>query len=136
VVYAEGVGAFGFFEATADVSELTRAMVFTKADGPKDRPGIQNLTDAEAAAMAAEDPDSHLRDLYTAIDGGDSPSWTVYVQVMPYEDAAGYRFNPFDLTKVWPHGDYPLQPVGRIVLNSGVSSQIDSAGPSPVGGMG
>ena len=57
--------------------------------------------------MTAQDPDYHLRDLHTAIASGDHPSWTVKVQVMPFEDAADYRFNPFDLTKVWPHADYP-----------------------------
>jgi catalase len=78
---------------------------------------IQNFTNAEAAAMAAQDPDHHLRDLRTAISRGDHPSWTVQIQVMPFEAAAGYRFNPFDLTKVWPHGDYPPITIGTITLN-------------------
>jgi catalase len=79
--------------------------------------GIQNFTNAEAAAMAAQDPDHHLRDLRTAISRGEHPSWTVQIQVMPFEAAAGYRFNPFDLTKVWPHGDFPPITIGRITLN-------------------
>ncbi|MFJ8742117.1 catalase [Embleya sp. NPDC127516] len=79
--------------------------------------GIENFTDAEAAAQAGEDRDFHIRDLRDAITGGDHPSWTLHVQVMPFEDAANYRFNPFDLTKVWPHGDYPLIEVGRMTLN-------------------
>lgn len=79
--------------------------------------GIQNFTDADAKAMTAEDPDFHRRDLRQAIEKGDFPSWTLNMQIMPYEDAAKYRFNPFDLTKVWPHGDYPLIPVGRLVLD-------------------
>ena len=79
--------------------------------------GIENFTDAEAAAMVSQDPDFHRRDLYQAIKRGEYPSWTLYVQVMPYEDAPGYRFNPFDLTKVWPHADYPLRRVGRLTLN-------------------
>src|SRR5215472_4836298 len=79
--------------------------------------GIQNFTNEEAAAMMAADPDCHLRDLRTAIDRGDYPSWTVQIQVMPFADAAGYRFNPFDLTKVWPHGDYPPIAIGKITLN-------------------
>lgn len=79
--------------------------------------GIENFTDAEAKAMTAEDPDFHRRDLRTAIDQGNYPSWTLKVQIMPFEDAANYRFNPFDLTKVWPHGDYPLHEVGRMVLD-------------------
>jgi catalase len=79
--------------------------------------GIKNFTDAEAAEHTALDRDFHLRDLSHAIDAGDHPSWTVQVQVMPFEDAADYRFNPFDLTKVWPHGDYPPINIGRFVLN-------------------
>jgi catalase len=79
--------------------------------------GIENLTDAEAHAIAAQDPDAHVRDLYEAIRRGDFPSWTVQVQVMPYADAADYRFNPFDLTKVWPHSDYPPITIGRITLD-------------------
>ncbi|MFJ2606681.1 catalase [Streptomyces sp. NPDC087425] len=79
--------------------------------------GIDFLTQADADRLAGEDPDLHRRDLFDAIKGGEHPSWTVYVQVMPFEDAPGYRFNPFDLTKVWPHGDYPLIEVGRMTLN-------------------
>ena len=79
--------------------------------------GIKNFTDAEAKAMVAEDPDFHMRDLFDAIERNDHPSWTLYMQIMPFEEAATYRFNPFDLTKVWPHGDYPLIKVGRLVLN-------------------
>jgi catalase len=78
--------------------------------------GIQNFTNAEAKAMRSEDPDYHRRDLWESIARCDYPSWTLQVQIMPYEDAAGYRFNPFDLTKVWPHSDYPPITVGRFVL--------------------
>ena len=67
--------------------------------------------------MAAEEPDFHLRDLYEAIERGDAPGWTARMQIMPFEDAADYRFNPFDLTKVWPHGDYPPITIGRMVLD-------------------
>ncbi|MFI0357891.1 catalase [Actinomadura sp. 9N407] len=76
--------------------------------------GIKNFTAAEADA---QDPDVHIRDLYTAIQRGDHPSWTVQVQVMPFEDAADYRFNPFDLTKVWPHADYEPITIGTWTLN-------------------
>ncbi len=79
--------------------------------------GVQSLTDAEAKAMVAEDPDVHLRDLYQAIARGEHPSWTLFMQIMPFDEAADYRFNPFDLTKVWPHHDYPLVRVGRMVLD-------------------
>ncbi|APU18264.1 catalase [Actinoalloteichus sp. GBA129-24] len=79
--------------------------------------GIDFLTSSEAATLAGENADHHIADLWDAIVAGDHPSWTLHVQVMPYEDAADYRFNPFDLTKVWPHGDYPLIKVGRLVLD-------------------
>src|SRR6202012_2240182 len=71
----------------------------------------------DADRLAGENADAHRQDLWQAIDRGDHPSWTLYVQVMPFEDAPDYRFNPFDLTKVWPHGDYPLIEVGRMTRN-------------------
>ena len=79
--------------------------------------GIENFTAADAQAVAAEDKDYHLRDLYNSIAKGDAPEWRLEMQVMPFEDAADYRFNPFDLTKVWPHTDYPNIPIGRMVLD-------------------
>ncbi len=79
--------------------------------------GIENMTNEEAERLAGVDADFHRRDLVEAIERGDYPSWTLYVQVMPYEDAKTYRFNPFDLTKVWPHSDYPLIKVGKMTLN-------------------
>jgi catalase len=79
--------------------------------------GIECLTEGEAEALAGKDPDSHQRDLRESIERGDFPSWTVHVQIMPVAEAAQYRFNPFDLTKVWPHADYPLHEVGRMELN-------------------
>ncbi|MEV0381840.1 catalase [Nonomuraea sp. NPDC050643] len=82
----------------------------------KTEQGIRNYTADEAAALLV-DPDHHTRDLHTAIARGDHPSWTVNVQIMPFEDAADYRFNPFDLTKVWPHSDYPEITIGRFTLN-------------------
>jgi catalase len=83
----------------------------------KTEQGIQNFTDAEATAMRAEDLDCHRRDLRDAIERKDYPSWRLEMQIMPYEDAANYRFNPFDVTKVWPHKDYPPITVGRFVLD-------------------
>lgn len=83
----------------------------------KTEQGIENLTDGEAKAMAAEDPDYHLRDLHESIERGDHPSWRLEMQIMPFDEAADYRFNPFDLTKVWPHSDYPPITIGRMVLD-------------------
>jgi catalase len=79
--------------------------------------GIENFTLAEADAMVAEDPDFHRRDLWNTIGRGDAPEWRLEMQIMPFEEAAGYRFNPFDLTKVWPHADYPPITIGRLVLD-------------------
>ena len=79
--------------------------------------GIGYLPQADADRIAGEDSDYYIRDLFKNIKQGNHPSWTLYVQVMPYAEAADYRFNPFDLTKVWPKGDYPLIKVGRWVLD-------------------
>ncbi len=79
--------------------------------------GIECFTQEEADKMAGEDSDYHMRDLFDAIKRGDHPSWTLHVQIMPFKDAETYRFNPFDLTKVWPHGDYPLIRVGKLTLD-------------------
>jgi catalase len=79
--------------------------------------GIEFLTQQEADKLAGESPDYHRQDLFEAIRDGDHPSWTLHVQVMPFEEAKDYRFNPFDLTKVWPHGDYPLIKVGTMTLD-------------------
>ncbi len=79
--------------------------------------GIQNFTREEAIRMAGENPDYATQDLFAAIASANFPTWTLKVQIMPLEDAKTYRFNPFDLTKVWPHKDYPLITIGRMVLN-------------------
>ncbi len=79
--------------------------------------GIENLTDAEAAEIVANDRESHQRDLLEAIDRGEYPRWTLKIQVMSEADAAKMPYNPFDLTKVWYKGDYPLIEVGVMELN-------------------
>ena len=83
----------------------------------KTQQGIKNLTDAEAAAIVAKDRESHQRDLFESIENGDFPKWNFKIQIMPEKDAAKCPFNPFDLTKVWPHKDYPLIDVGILELN-------------------
>ncbi len=96
--------------------------------------GIENFTDGEAKAMTAEDPDFHRRDLFETIAAGDFPEWRLEMQIMPFEEAADYRFNPFDLTKVWPHGDYPPIQVGRLVLDRNPENffaEVEQAGFSP-----
>lgn len=83
----------------------------------KTEAGIENWTNEEAVRMAGENPDYATIDLFEHIADGNEAAWKVYVQIMPLEDAATYRFDPFDVTKVWLHKDYPLIPVGRLVLN-------------------
>ena len=83
----------------------------------KSQQGIRTWTNAEAAQMIAQDRETHQRDLYEAIDRGDFPKWTLSVQIMPEGDVGKHWYNPFDLTKVWPHGDYPLIEVGVLELN-------------------
>lgn len=79
--------------------------------------GIKNFTDAEAAAMKSKDMDFAQRDLIENIDKGNFPKWDMKIQVMTEAESRTYHINPFDLTKVWPHGDYPLIDVGVIELN-------------------
>jgi len=83
----------------------------------KTKQGIKNFTREGADDMRGQDPDYAQRDLFEAIKNGEFPKWRVCVQVMPEKDADTYRINPFDLTKVWPHGDYPLIEVGEVVLD-------------------
>ena len=79
--------------------------------------GIHTLTSDAAAMLGGRDPQYAQKDLYAAIETGNFPSWTLKVQVMPEADAATYRIDPFDLTKVWNYRDYPLIPIGKMVLN-------------------
>ncbi len=96
--------------------------------------GVENMTNEEAAKLAGDDADFHRRDLFDAIARGDYPSWTLHVQVMPYDEAKNYRFNPFDLTKTWSKKDYPRIEVGRFTLNENPVNhfaQIEQAAFSP-----
>ena len=79
--------------------------------------GIRNLSDEEAAAIIGKDRESHQRDLLESIERGDFPRWKLFIQVMPEKDAAKCPYNPFDLTKVWFHKDYPMMEVGVLELN-------------------
>ena len=83
----------------------------------KTKQGINNFTREQADAMRGKDPDYAQRDLFNAVAKGDFPKWRVCVQIMPEKEAETYQINPFDLTKVWPHGDYPLVEVGELVLD-------------------
>jgi len=83
----------------------------------KTESGIRNFTGDEADKMRGIDPDIATRDLFDSIAQGVFPSWRLEIQVMSPEQAKTYRYDPFDVTKVWPHGDFPPIPVGRLVLN-------------------
>jgi catalase len=96
--------------------------------------GVECLTQGEADRLASADGDYHTRDLFEAIGRGEFPSWTLKMQIMPFEDATEYRFNPFDMTKVWPHADYPLVEVGRMTLDRNPTdyhSQIEQLAVEP-----
>ena len=79
--------------------------------------GIKNLTDQEAESIIGKCRESHQRDLYDSIENKKYPKWTLYIQVMPEQDAAKLPYHPFDLTKVWLKKDYPLIEVGVLELN-------------------
>jgi len=98
------------------------------------RQGMQFFSNEEAAAMAGSDADFHRRDLFQSIARGDFPRWVLSVQVMPYAAAKSYRLNPFDLTKTWPHKDYPPIEVGTMTLDRNPENffaQIEQAAFSP-----
>ena len=100
----------------------------------KSRQGVERLDADEAERLAGTDADYYRRDLHDAIERGESPIWDVFVQVMPYHEANSYRFNPFDITKVWPHADYPLIKVGHYTLNRNPQNffaEIEQAAFSP-----
>ncbi|MCQ1574630.1 catalase [Neorhizobium galegae] len=95
---------------------------------------IENLTDQQAESLIGSDRESHQRDLYGAIETSDFPRWTLCVQIMSEEQARMHRHNPFDLTKVWPHAEYPLIEVGELELNrnpQNVFAEVEQAAFSP-----
>ncbi|KAK7428421.1 catalase A [Neonectria magnoliae] len=97
----------------------------TKKDGSfnyvkiqfKSNQGNDTLMDADATRLIGQDPDNHLADLWNLIKCGNFPFWTAYLQVMSPEQAETYRWNIFDMTKIWPHADFPLLPFGKLTLN-------------------
>jgi len=106
----------GFGSHTFQWVNAQGARVWVKFHFKTDQ-GIRCLTSEEAERLGGKDPQHTHKEFYDAIRRGEYPSWTLKVQVMPEADAAHYRFDPFDVTKVWPHGDYPLIPIGRLTLN-------------------
>jgi len=88
----------------------------------KTQTGIQCLTQQEADSLLSSDLNNATRDLYETIEQGETPTWKMMVQIMPEEDAKNYKFDIFDVTKVWPYADYPLQELGNLVLNRTVDN--------------
>lgn len=109
--FMNGYGSHAFTNVNAN-GDIVYVKYHLKTDQ-----GIKNLPVDEAARLASADPDYATRDLYNAIAGKQYPSWTLYIQKMTPEEAARCDFNPFDVTKVWSHKDFPLLEVGRLVLN-------------------
>jgi catalase len=100
----------------------------------KTQQGIRNLTDIEARELIGSDRESHQRDLFESIEKGDFPRWKLFIQIMNEEDANTYHIHPFDLTKVWPHADYPLIEVGVMELNKNPENffaEVEQAAFSP-----
>jgi len=79
--------------------------------------GNKTFTDAEATELKGTDPDYAQRDLVNAIENGDFLKYALKIQIMSLEEAGNFKWNPFDLTKVWPHTDFPLMDVGEIELD-------------------
>ena len=84
--------------------------------------GIKNLDAKKADQLAGSDPDYSIRDLFNAIKDGNYPSWNLHIQVMTFEQAKTFKYNPFDVTKVWSHKEFPLIPVGKMVLDRNPSN--------------
>ncbi|UHG89841.1 catalase [Spirosoma oryzicola] len=109
--HMNGYGSHTFSMINADNERVWVKFHFKTAQG------IKNFSNDEAVKMKGMDPDYAQRDLVTSIDKGDFPRWNVKIQVMTEEQAKAFRWNPFDLTKVWPQGDFPLIDVGTLELN-------------------
>ena len=109
--YMNGYGSHTYSLINADEERFWVKFHF------KTQQGIKCMPQEEADKLAGKDADYHTRELFEAIERGEYPKWTFYVQVMPEVEAETYRWNPFDLTKVWPHADYPLIEVGVMELN-------------------
>ncbi|KAF2111411.1 catalase-like domain-containing protein [Lophiotrema nucula] len=112
VRHINGYGVHTFKYGKPETGEFKYVKITFKPDA-----GIKTMDEAKASRLAGEEPDYHIKDLYNAIEKGDYPSWTMYLQVMDPKEAETYRWNVFDATKIWPHKDYPLQPVGKLTLN-------------------
>nr|CAA74394.1 catalase 2 [Caenorhabditis elegans] len=114
--FMNGYGAHTFKMVNKEGNPIYCKFHFKPAQGSK------NLDPTDAGKLASSDPDYAIRDLFNAIESRNFPEWKMFIQVMTFEQAEKWEFNPFDVTKVWPHGDYPLIEVGKMVLNRNVKN--------------
>lgn len=122
--------AFKWFKADGT---FVYTQLHLRADG-----GFKTLNDAQAGELAGSNPDYGIQALFEAIENGHKsgryPSWTIYVQTMTPEQAEKFEYNVLDLTKVWPHSEFPLRPIGKFVLNRNPENyfaEIEQAAFSP-----
>lgn len=123
----------GYSGHTFKLVQRDGSFVYVKIHLKTDQ-GIRNLTGEEATRLAGENPDHATQDLFEAIERGDFPSWTAYLQVLTPQQAERFGWNIFDLTKVWPHSEVPLRRFGRLTLNRNVENyfaEIEQAAFSP-----
>ena len=126
--HLNGYGSHTFSWANADGERFWVKYHF------KSRLGVEPMSPEEAEKLAGSDADYYRRDLFEAIARGEHPVWDMFIQAIPYEEGKTYRFNPFDVTKVIPHGDYPLIKVGELTLNRNPQNffaEIEQAAFSP-----
>lgn len=117
------------YKLVKDDGSFVYTQIHVRADG-----GFKTLTNEQAGKLAGENPDYGTQSLFESIEAGKFPSWTVYIQTMTPEQAEQFRYNILDLTKVWPHGQFPLRPIGKLVLNENVQNyfaEIEQAAFSP-----
>ncbi|KIM76875.1 hypothetical protein PILCRDRAFT_825870 [Piloderma croceum F 1598] len=117
------------YKLTSEDGSFVYTQIHVRADG-----GFKTLTNEEAGKLAGENPDYGIQGLFNSIEAGKFPSWTVYIQTMTPDQAEKFRYNVLDLTKVWPHGEFPLRPIGKLVLNVNVQNyfaEIEQAAFSP-----
>ncbi|CUM67110.1 uncharacterized protein PRCAT00004799001 [Priceomyces carsonii] len=100
------------FKLVNDKEEITYVQIHVLADG-----GFETVSNAESGQLAGSSPDHNIKDLYERIAKGEKPSYTCYIQTMTPKQAEEFRYSINDLTKIWPHKEFPLRKFGKIVLD-------------------
>jgi len=117
------------FKLVKSDGSFVYTQVHVRADG-----GFKTLDNQTSGRLAGENPDYGIQSLFETIENGKFPCWTVYVQIMTPEQAEAFRYNILDLTKVWPHKEFPLREIGKLVLNENPKNyfaEIEQAAFSP-----